>query len=217
MKLIGIGLERPPIKLASWVDRAKPGAVSKNAMQRWWFVPNYECVRASEDGLAMQIVGDGVKLVGEDEVVDASGVRHRAGRSSRSSKLFVDGFTRKYGKLAEVSPVFAQLRNCIDMLVAAAFIQNSGYYADADWKMDVFRDEEQFGVETKAAPQKVATAINAIWKGSRLLTPIGGGVQIAATQALDASNLLDDEKGTVASAHKAIDLKSLPADQWWWD
>ena len=100
------------------------------------------------------------------------------------------------------------------MLVAAAFIQKSGYYEDTGWQMEVFGDEEKFAVETESAPQKVATAINAVWKGSRLLTPIGGGVQIAATQALDLSNLLEDEKGTVAAAHNAIDLKSLPADQW---
>src|SRR5262249_16764404 len=45
MKLIGIGLERPPVKqLVSWVDRVNPTAVSRNALQRWYFVPNYECV-----------------------------------------------------------------------------------------------------------------------------------------------------------------------------
>ena len=49
MKLIGIGLERPPVQLRSYVDRANPATVSRNAMQRWYFVPEYKCVRTSED------------------------------------------------------------------------------------------------------------------------------------------------------------------------
>ena len=68
MKLIGIGLERPPIQLTSYVDRANPSAVNRNAMQRWFFVPDYKCVRTTDDHAAMELVGDGVKLVGADEV-----------------------------------------------------------------------------------------------------------------------------------------------------
>ncbi|HQU41707.1 MAG TPA: DUF1598 domain-containing protein, partial [Pirellulales bacterium] len=75
MKLIGIGAEHPSIKLASFVELADPAQISRNALQRWWFVPNYECVRLSDDHLAMELVGEGVKLVGEDEVVGAHGQR----------------------------------------------------------------------------------------------------------------------------------------------
>ena len=50
MKLIGIGLEIPPVDITTYIDKAKPG--SRNALARWYFVPNYESVRVSEDGLA---------------------------------------------------------------------------------------------------------------------------------------------------------------------
>ena len=59
------------------------------------------------------------------------------------------------------------------------------------------------------------TAINAIWKGNRLLTPIGGGVTMHPRLAIDPPNLLMDEKGTVGAAHAAT--KDLPADVWYWD
>ena len=39
MKLIGIGLERLPVPLKSYVDRANPSTVSANAMERWYFQP----------------------------------------------------------------------------------------------------------------------------------------------------------------------------------
>jgi hypothetical protein len=217
MKLIGIGLETPPVRLASYVSRVNAAAVSRNAMQRWFFVPEYECVRVSDDSLAMEIVGEGVKLVGEDEVVGRDGSRSAAGKSNRASAQFVATFTKMYPKLAERAPVYAQLRNCIDLAVAAAFIQNQDYYGAINWNAELFLSEAKFPVETYNAPQQVASAVNAMWKGATLMTPIGGGVQIRATSAIESTNLLDDEEGQVAKAHAAIDLKDLAEGQWWWD
>ena len=215
MKLIGIGLEKPPVRLASFVDRASPKS-ARNAMQRWFFVPDYECVRVSDDGLAMQLVGDGVKLVGENEVVTSDGQRKQASSGNRASQAFVTDFTRKYSELADHSPVFAQLRNLIDLSVAAAFIQKEDYYGRAGWKLGLLGDEDKFSVQTYHAPKLVDTAVTARWKGRTLMTPVGGGVQIEATRALDEANLLSDDKHTVAELHKKIKIK-LAKGQWWWD
>ena len=214
MKLIGIGLERPPVRLASWVDRVNPSRGS--TMQRWFFVPDYQCIRVSEDTLAMQLVGDGVKLVGESEVVTAGGQRQASRSTNRASQAFVDGFTKKYSELAERSPVYAELRNLIDMTVAAAFIQQKDYYGKANWKMALFGDERSFAVETFTAPETVAPAINAIWKGRTLMTPIGGGVTIHPTKALASQNLLADENGKVSKARAETKIE-LAKGQWWWD
>src|SRR4029079_2113716 len=65
MKLIGIGIEPPPVKMATYVDKASAADVSRSAMQRWFFTPNYDCVRVAGDDLAMELVGQGVKLIGE--------------------------------------------------------------------------------------------------------------------------------------------------------
>jgi hypothetical protein len=216
MKLIGIGLERPPVRLASYVDRARPSQVAGNALQRWFFTPDYHCVRASEDGMAMELVGDGVKLVGEAEAVMAGGVRKKAARGNRASDAFVAAFTKKYSELADRSPVYAQLRNLIDLCVAAAFVQQEDYYGRADWKMEFFGDEDAFAVEIYNAPKYVDTVVAARWKGSRLMTPVGGGVHIEPTKALDDEYLLSDEKGKVARLHKEIKPK-LAKGQWWWD
>ena len=94
MKLIGIGLEQPPIRMASFIDRVNPSQVARNALFRWFFIPEYSCVRVSEDGLAMELVGDGVKLVGEDEMVASGGKRVISGRSNIASQAFVTSFTQ---------------------------------------------------------------------------------------------------------------------------
>lgn len=217
MKLIGIGLEQPPVRLTSYVDRANPAQIGRNALQRWFFVPDYECVRVSEDAMAMELVGDGVKLVGEDEVVANDGSRRVAGKGNRASQAFVKAFTQVYPKLAERAPVYAQLRNCIDLAIAAAFIRDQDYYSLVEWKPEVFLSEEAFPVETLNPPKQVETAVNSMWKGNTLMTPVGGGVQIRAAEAVSSTNMLDDEKGGVQEARAAIDLSKLGPNQWWWD
>lgn len=217
MKLIGIGLETPPVRLTSYVERANPAAVARNALQRWYFVPDYQCVRVSDDSLAMQLEGQGVRLVGENEVVGKDGSRSRARKSNPASDAFVNAFTKVYPRLAERAPVYAQLRNCIDMAVAAAFIQNQDYYELVHWTPSVLGDESKYSVETLNAPQQVESAVNSLWKGKTLVTPIGGGVQMRPTEAISENNLLEDEKSKVKEARAAVDLSTLAPDQWWWD
>ncbi len=212
MKLIGIGLEKPPIKMVSYIDRA---TATKN-LQRWFFVPDYECVRTAEDGMAMELVGDGVKLVGENEVVTSEGKRHASGHADAASQAFTTAFTKKYAALADRAPVYAELRDLIDLAVAAAYIQHENFYGKADWKMDLFGDETAFTVETYDIPRQVAPAINAVWKGHTLMTPIGGGVHIEPTQALASGNRLSDEDGKVAKARRQVKI-DLAKGQWWWD
>lgn len=216
MKLIGIGLERPPVKLASYVDKARPGDVARNALARWYFVPDYQCVRVANDDLAMEMVGDGVKLIGESEMVAANGGRQISGGADKASELFVTGFTKKYSQLADKSPIFAQLRDLIDMSVAAAFIQQKDFYGQSEWKMEVFGDEAKFPVETHPAPTQVETVVTSVWKGAQLMTPVGGGVTVHAHRALDSANLLADKDEQVGQAREQVDVK-LADGQWWWD
>jgi hypothetical protein len=215
MKLIGIGLERPPVKLVSFVDRASASDTSHNALQRWFFTPDYQCVRVSTDNLAMELVGDGVKLVGENEMVSSAGQR-QVGGINKASQAFVTGFTKIYPELADRAPVYANLRNLIDIAIAAAFIQQQDYYAKAGWKMEFLGDENAFPVETYDIPKTVESTVNAIFKGGRLLTPIGGGVEIQPQMALKSDKLLADEKGKVAKLRQETNINLAPG-QWWWD
>lgn len=215
MKLIGIGLEPTPVRMKSWIELAGAGAVAANALQRWYFVPDYRCVRIAEDDLAIELVGEGVRLCGADEVVMPDGSRLSADRADKASKTFTEGFTRLYPQIAATSPVYGQLRSLVDLVVAAAFMQEHDAYGRAGWSAATLRDEGAYPIETLPAPREVETAINAVWKGNRLLTPIGGGVTMHPRLALDPPNLLMDEKGDVSTARTAA--KDLPAGVWYWD
>jgi hypothetical protein len=217
MKLIGIGMEQPPVKITSYVDRANPRDVSRNALQRWYFTPNYECVRMAEDKLAMELVGEGVKLIGENELVQADGSRVGVGGGNRASDLFCSAFTQNYPQLAQKTPVYAQMRNLIDLSVAAAFIQQEDFYGKAGWQMTTFGDESKFPVEIYETPKTVETACTAVWKGNTLMTPVGGGVHIEPKQALESKNLIQDETSKVADVRAQTKIEGLAEGQWWWD
>lgn len=215
MKLIGIGLEPPPVKMRTFISELK--TASHRSYMRWWFTPNYKCVKVSDNGLAMQLVGQGVRLLGEHMVLQADGtlVELKGTRPTPPSRIFTSHFTDKYPQIAARSPVFAELRNVIDLSVAAAFIRQQDYYGRAGWTMSTFADETALPLQTLAAPKTVAAAVNVVWKGNRLLAP-GGGVSIQPSLALNSEHLLPDKDGNVHETHQDV-ASTLPADQWWWD
>lgn len=218
MKLIGIGLERPAVKgFKSFVDLANGAHLTRNAMQRWWFVPDYHCARVSEDHLAMELVGEGVVLVGEDEVVGVTGQRVGSGKASRPSLAYTKGFTQKYAEIARKTAIYAQMRSLIDMAIAAAHIQREDYYAKAGWNMELFGDEEMLPVETLQAPVEVDTVVTSLMKGNQLVTPIGGGVRVEAQRAFETESLLSDKGAAVDKARQATKADELKPGQWWWD
>ena len=217
MKLIGIGLERPPVRITNFIDKASPTSVAKNSLQRWYFKPDYECVRVSRDETAMTFEGGGVELVGEDEKVAAGGNRTRTGRMNRASQGYCRSFTKMYDALAKKAPLYAELRNVIDMSVAAAFIQEMDFYKEAGWELKTFGDESKYRVERYAAPTQVEPCINAVWKGSFFMTPIGGGVNIQPRAALSPNRMQVDDSGKIDGAKKDVKTDKLTEGQWWWD
>ncbi len=217
MKLIGIGLERLPIPLASYTDRSSPAQGAANALQRWFFIPNYDGVSVSEDGLALKLNDRGVRLVGESELVDRAGNRSAGGRINRASEGFCNDFTKLYPQIAQLVPVYAELRNLIDASIAAAYIQQQDFYGQAEWSLTTFGDESRFAVENHVAPQQVETAVNAVWKGTSLLTPIGGGIHLQPRQALTSERMVNEADGASDAVKQLSAPTGLRDDQWWWD
>ncbi len=217
MKLIGIGLERLPVRVMSYVERAKPSAVAANAMERWYFQPNYDGIAVSEDGLAMKIKERGVQLVGANERVANGGQRVATGRVNRASQAFCQEFTDKFPQIAEKVRIYAELRQLIDVAIAAAYIQQQDFYGQAGWNMPVLMDESKVNVETYVAPSQVETAVNAIWKGNTLMTPLGGGVNMQPKLAISSTRVKIDADGDNNRVKQSAGPSKLADGQWWWD
>jgi hypothetical protein len=213
MKLIGIGAEQPPVKMATFIsslDSPKNGN-----LQRWWFTPNYDCLRVTDDRLGFELVGQGVQLQSEDKTIGPAGKLGEGSPPSKPSLAYTSAFTNKYEEIAAKSPVYAQLRGMIDLAILAAFIRKHDYYAQVDWQADVLRDERQFAIETHDTPKEAQCVAHSLWKGSRLLTPAGGGVSIVADEALEEARLQPDAKGEVAKLRSGLSAKD--PQHWWWD
>lgn len=215
MKLIGIGLEQLPVPVKSYVARANPVAASRNALQRWYFQPNYDGVSVSQDGLAMNIGNRAVELVGANERVAAGGERVATKGGNRASQAFCKDFTEKYSLIASKVRIYAEMQQLIDLAIAAAYIQEQDFYGQAQWDMPVFGNESAYQVNTWTAPEQVETAVNAIWKGNTLMTPLGGGVNVQPRLALSGDRVTLVSKN--ADAQKAAGPTNLNSGQWWWD
>ncbi len=215
MKLIGIGLERPQVGITSFIEEATTRSAA--TMQRWFFQPNYNSVTVAEDSMAMELTGSGVQLLGENETVSKQGKRTRTGKLNKASQKFTASFTKAYDKLAEVSPIYGELRNLMDLSIAAAFIQKMGLYEKADWSMDSFGDESIVSVERFRAPQKVDAVLNAVWRGSSLLPAIAGGVTIQPRVSLNSDRVTIDTEGKINGVKSSIEFDNLADGQWWWD
>ncbi|MEM9943478.1 MAG: DUF1598 domain-containing protein [Planctomycetota bacterium] len=220
MKLIGLGLKRPnakKVKITSYMEKATPSGVSKNALQRWFFQPDYDCVHVNEDFTAMELVGSGVKLVGEGESIARGGQRVRGRGMSGASRAFTTTFTKAYEKLAEQDPLWAELRNLIDLSVTAAYIQKMGLYQKAGWNMETFGDESKVSVELLEAPTQVAPVANAKWVGNYFMSPIAGGVSIQPRVALNSDRINVANSDKLNAMKSEITVDNLSDGQWWWD
>jgi hypothetical protein len=214
MKLIGIGLEEPPVPLVTFISALNSARMA--AMQRWWFTPYYDCVKVSEDRLALELVGQGVQLQNEDITLGPDGKMLAAARKpNKASTQYTTAFTKKYAEISARAPVYAQLRNMIDLSILAAFVCEQEWYTRAAWRQGVLADESQLATQTLATPKQVPCAVNTVWKAEQLFVP-AGGVSIHPHLALEASRLQADKDGKLKARRETI-AEKLPADRWWWD
>jgi Protein of unknown function (DUF1598) len=215
MKRIGMKLEPSPVKgLSSFVDMAP--AKLDNMMPRWWMACNYEPLGRSEDGLAWELRGTGVKVMTEDEFVDnVNGTVRGTGKTSPAAARWSEQFTAKYDDLAVKEPVFGDLRNLMDMSVIAALFAKEQLAAKA--KCDLTELTSANGktlIGEGNAPKKVPTQSSAMKRGSNWIITASGGVSINSWEVADKSEVLP----TVgATREKAKPVAGAASDGLWWN
>ncbi len=213
MKLIAVGLEPPPIRMATFIDEiAKP----PRGMQRWWLVPDYKCIKQSDDRLALQLMGRGVQLNTENIDFGSQGqIVQQKTKVSNAARKYAEAFTTHYPQIAQARPVFAQLRNVIDLLVISAWLMQNDGYATSGWQPSIFLDNQQLPVDQLPDVKQAQCVANAVWKGRVLILPAGGGVLIQASNALARENLIADKDGILNVARQQSVFPN--DDRWWWD
>ena len=104
-------------------------------------------------------------------------------------------------ELAERSPVYAELRNLIDLSIAAAYIQQQDYCHQAGWKMELFGSEQAFPIRKPTTfPRRSNRPSTPSGRTTRWALQSVAACKSQAAEAINLRNLLSDEKGKVQQA-----------------
>jgi hypothetical protein len=212
MKRYAMDIETPPVSgMPSYLDlmktaRAKPAA---NMTPRWWIAPDYKPLLTDDKGFSWEL-RPGIKVQSEDEQRDAAGTVKGTGRTNPLAKKWADTMSAKYNELAAKDTIFADLRNCIDLSVAAALLVKENLAEKAGLDLSVFTDGKTLMTNNMPNPKHVATEVSAQRAGREWVITASGGVQFSALE-------LAAKRETTDSMNSARSAAEAKTSQWWWD
>ncbi|HEX3601294.1 MAG TPA: DUF1598 domain-containing protein [Lacipirellulaceae bacterium] len=219
MKLIGMGLAEGVDGVESYLNsihlRAgeQPPAMS---VLRWWFTLNYDGIARSDANDAYELVGQGVRVLSENEMLAQQGQRVHTGQSDPLNRQFAESFTAHFDELAKKYPVYGELRNIFDLAMVAAIVQKDGLAEKVHWTPAVLMKSEKLRLPQGNVPREVETVINHRVVNQRtILAGVSGGVMVAPSDVLASVAKTDSAGTTVERAAPAP--KDLGAEAWWWD
>jgi hypothetical protein len=223
MKLIGMGLAEGVDGVDSYLDSIasfakRAGASPPPAMSvlRWWFALNYESIESSADGDAFELVGQGVRVLSENELLAAQGRRVHTGQSDPLNRQFAADFTANFSELAEEYPVYGELRNIFDLAMAVAIIQEEGLTERVNWSPTLFASREKLQLPEAAVPRQVETVINhRLVNQTQIIAGVSGGVMVAPNDVLRESRTSAYER--LSAGRGGSPPKDIEANVWWWD
>ena len=213
MKRIAMKLEDSPLpELPSFLDLVKQDrAKLTNMMPRWWMACNYQPLAKSEDGLAWELRGPGVKVLTEDEVIGADGGVSGTGKVNPVAQKWADLMTKHYDDLSAKEPIFVELRNLMDLCVVSALISKEGLLDKAHLKMPTLQGRAgKLELISWPAPKTVATECSFIKRGTDYIITASGGVEIGSWEAASKS-VASPAVGQVRQKATARSADSL----WW--
>jgi hypothetical protein len=214
MKRISMGQENPAIKgLKSHLTMLGTGG---NTMQRWWFVPFYEAIYRSDDGLAFQFVGQRAQLMAEEEVADASGTRSGAATTKKSTHAFAERFTEKFAQLADKSPVFGELQNLIDWAVFVALLKKEQIPERIGWKHELLMDDQRLAYPVFDTPKKIPSQVSYKRTANMIVGLVGGGVTIDPWRAVGKATAAARDSAALMSIRASVLAAPKSVSHGWW-
>jgi hypothetical protein len=187
MKRYAMDLDKSPVKeLPSFLGmlKSKKSALN-NMLPRWWMACNYEPLAKSEDGLAWELRGPGVKVMTEDDFVEGGKVK-RTGKSSPVAQQWADMLTAKYGELSVKDPVFGELRNVMDLCIITALIEREGMLAKAKLELpNITSAKDGAKIQEFNAPKEVSSQCSVTKSGRDYIITASGGVEINSWSVIE--------------------------------
>lgn len=230
MKLVGMNLEKGVPGVESFLNGVKldkNGNVPPTDVMRLEFMLNYDNISVTEARDAYQLLGQGVKVVSEKELLNKQGERIHTGKSEGPAAEFARGFTKHFNAMAKQYPIYAQLKNVFDLAMIANLIKSQGIDKACKWNLSYFGPAKsgQLAYETRRGniPREVKTVMNYREvdgrkngrKVTHLIVGISGGVTFDAGKFLQSKGAITkDTYGKLKLDRKTAKPSS---DNWWWD
>jgi len=213
MKRLGMNLDPSPVKaLPSFIHMLQRDNTSlEHPTPRWWMACDYEPLGRSEDGLAFELRGRGVKCLAEDEIVDEQGRVKGTGGANSIAQKWADLMTEHYDELSLKEASFGELRNIMDMCVVAALVTKEQLLAKADCQLPTLLGRSgQLKTMSMNAPKTVESFCSSVKRPGSVIV-MSGGVQIASWQVADRTEL----RPAVAQVREKAKPGSATAQAWW--
>jgi hypothetical protein len=116
--------------------------------------------------------------------------------------------TARYEDLAQVEPVFGQLRNCMDLAIVAAIVARERLVEKAQTSLPMLLDSSGIQTANLPAPKQVASKAVVVNKGKKWIIACGG-VQINPWAIVEKS----ESKASLGDIRAKATLAS---DTAWW-
>jgi hypothetical protein len=187
MKRYAMELDKAPVKgLPSYLSMLKTKKANvDNVLPRWWMACSYEPLAKSEDGLAWEIRGPGVKVMSEEEVL-VDGKRSGGGKSGGVTQQWADAMTEKYGAMTVADPVFGELRNVMDLCVVTALIAREDMLHRLSLELpNITSEKDGTKIQAFHAPKEVSTQCSLTKAGNKIIVNASGGVEINSWQVIE--------------------------------
>jgi hypothetical protein len=209
MKRLGMGFEAAPkgVKLPSYLSMTgAPGT------PRWWMEPKLSAILKDASGMAWELQDSSVQTLTQEDVFSAQGDRQHTEKANVPAKRWAEMMTKEFSKLAVAEPVFGEMKNCMDLAVAAAVIVKERLPEKAANSLPSLFTDETVKTEVFYAPKQVASQAIAVKKGRSTLVSVSGGV------AINSWNIVAD-KTTANDAVAEVRTKAAPKSRtgWWWN
>lgn len=216
MKRIGIGLDEGVVGVDSYLASvAQQKSTKPLSVLRWWFSTNYEGVARNQNETAFELVGQGVCVLSENEMLTKRGERIHTHQADEATQKFANQFTAEFKALCDKYPVYGELRNLFDLAIVAALLDSSDLYTAAGWQPVLFLSDEYLPLPNYRAPKEVETIANhTVVDKTNIIAAVSGGVWIDSAGVLREADTKPSEK---LQYHRNRQPLEPTAVGWWWD
>lgn len=190
LKQIGLGHEEAPVRgIPSYVSMINRSSKNASAMPRFWFAPEYETITFDSKRLIWDIGSLKVKTLTEDEYFDLrTGKPQPSGKTDLAAKRWCEKMNANFDKLAKADPVFAELKNCMDLAMVVALIHREAMMDQADCKLTAFTENLVLKLPVYPVP-KYVPAKSVIQYNTSEYVIACGGVEINPFPVLNDAKL----------------------------